>query len=111
MRFFTGKPTREGSDWALQAADAIERAIDGVRDRAIVPLQTVVRALVFGIIIAFVGVAALVLLVAGMVRLSASYLSNIPGVPDSIWTTYAAVGALFVLSGALLWSKRRTPSQ
>ena len=57
-----------GSDWTVQAADTIESVVGSIRDKTTVPLTTVARSLVFGLIAGVLGVAALVLLTIGLVR-------------------------------------------
>ena len=96
----------DSKDWGVTAADKIEGVIDSVRDKAVVPLTTAARAIVYGLLAAIVGLVALVLVIAGLIRLLNVYLSNIPGVSDGIWVTYLVLGTVFVLAGLFVWSKR-----
>lgn len=93
-------------DWATEAADTIERTIDSVRDKAIVPLMTVARAIVFGTLVAILGVVAAVVFAVLLVRFLNIYLHNIGWMPDGIWVAYLLSGAIFVVGGAFAWSKR-----
>jgi hypothetical protein len=87
------------ADWTVQVADTIESVVGSVRDKTAVPLETVARALVYGILIAVVGTAALVLVVAILVRVLSYVLE--------VWAVYAILGGLFTLLGLFLWRKRR----
>ena len=50
-----GAPSqRGGDDWTKSVADAIESVVSKLRDRTTVPLTTLARALVFGLIAALV---------------------------------------------------------
>lgn len=80
-------------------ADTIESVVGSIRDKTAVPLETLARGLVYGILILVVGGAALVLTTIAMVR-AGTYL--LP-----VWAVYAILGALFTAGGLMLWRKRR----
>lgn len=92
-------PSTNDKDWAVTVADTIDSVVGSVRDKTAVPAETVVRGLVYGILIAVVGTTAMVLLTTGLVRLLDLWLR--------IWAVYAIVGGLFTLAGLFLWRKRR----
>ena len=94
-------PQAAGPDWTVQVADTIESVVGAVRDKTAVPLETVARALVYGILVGVMGITALALLTIGLVRL----LVQIPGLP--VWGADAALGGLFTLAGLFFWRKRR----
>jgi membrane associated rhomboid family serine protease len=88
------------ADWTVQVADTIESVVGSVRDKTAVPLETVARALVYGILIAVVGVTALVLGVILLIRvLTYTRLE--------VYAIYGILGAIFTLLGMFLWRKRR----
>ncbi len=91
-------PAPTSSDWTVQVTDTIESVVGSVRDKTATPLETVARAVVYGILIVVMGTAALVLLTIALVR-AGTYL--LP-----VWAVYAIVGGLFTLVGLLLWRKR-----
>ena len=100
-----------GDDWAVQAADTIERVVTGVRDKTTVPLITMARTLVFGVLAATMGTVALVLFAAGLVRAVDTYLTGpLDSHARSVWVTEAGLGGIFTLLGLFLWSRRR-PTQ
>lgn len=88
-------------DWPAQAADTVERLVSLARDKAVGPAIMVARAIVFGLLAAIVGLAALVVFCILAVRL----LDIIPGV--RIWLADMILGIIFGLVGLMLWSKRR----
>lgn len=89
-------------DWTVQVADTIESVVGSVRDKTAVPLETVARALVYGIVLGTMGLTALVLVTIIAIRALSFVLE--------VWAAYAIIGGLFTLGGMLLWRKRRPPS-
>jgi vacuolar-type H+-ATPase subunit I/STV1 len=87
-------------DWPVQAADTVESVVGTIRDRTTVPLTTVARALVFGLIALVMGIVVAVLLAVGLVRLIDVYL------PGRVWSAHLAVGTVFTVFGLFLWTKR-----
>jgi len=92
-------PAPAASDWTVQVADTIESVIGSVRDKTTIPVETIARALVYGILIAVAGITALVLLTVVLVR-ALSYVMP-------VWGADALLGGLFTLVGMFLWRKRR----
>lgn len=86
-----------GSDWSVQAADTIERVVGAIRDKTSVPLVTVVRALVYGVLVAVMGVTTLVFLTVAAVR--------VVNIVLEVWATYLVLGGIFTLFGLLLLRK------
>lgn len=95
-------PVTASADWTVQVADTIESVVGSVRNKTAVPLETVARALVYGIIVSAMGVAALVLGTILSVRVLGYVLE--------IWAAYAILGGLFTVGGMFLWRKRRRQS-
>lgn len=95
-------PPPEGGDWAKQTTDTIVRVVGEVRARTTGPLLTVARGIVYGLLAAIVGIAALVLVAIIVVRV----LDLLPG---GVWVAHLITGALFVLVGLLAWKKRNAP--
>jgi hypothetical protein len=84
-------------DWPSRTADSIERVVTTVRDRTTRPLLVAGRAIVFGVLAAMVGVAAVVLLSIIIVRVLVI-------LTDRAWVANMILGALFVIAGfVLLW--------
>ncbi|HUQ39949.1 MAG TPA: hypothetical protein VM030_07310 [Acidimicrobiales bacterium] len=93
-----------GDDWAVHTADTIVSVVDAVRSKTTVPLTTVARGLVYGIIAGVMGTMALVLLAVALVRALDAYL------PGDVWSAHAVTGGIFTLGGLFLWRKRRPPA-
>lgn len=88
-----------GTDWSVQAADTIERVVGTIRDKTAVPLTTVARALVFGLLAAVMGLTALVFVTIALVRGLDVVLA------DDVWLAYLVVGGIFTLIGVFLLRK------
>ncbi|HVM03573.1 MAG TPA: phage holin family protein [Acidimicrobiales bacterium] len=85
-----------GNDWSVQAADTIERFVGTVRDKTSVPLTTVARALVFGLVAAVMGLTTLAFVTIAAVRLLNVVL------PGDVWAAYLVVGGIFTVVGLFL---------
>ncbi len=89
----------DGQDWTVQAADTVERVVGAVRDKTALPLTTVARGLVFGLVVAVMGVSILALVAVGVVRALDAYL------PGNVWAAHLVVGGIFCAGGGLLLHK------
>jgi hypothetical protein len=96
----TGNGRGPQDDWPVQAADTIERVVGAVRDKTAVPLDRVARVLVYGTLVAILGVACLVLVAIAAVR------GLNEAVPEDVWAAHLITGGIFTLAGLFLWSKR-----
>ncbi|MCP3936938.1 MAG: hypothetical protein GY708_16380 [Actinomycetia bacterium] len=88
------------TDWSVQSTDKLVGLIDQVRVQTTGRLLTVARAIVYGIVLIVVAVAALILLIVGMVRLVDVLL------PGQVWSAHLLIGVIFCLGGFVLWRKR-----
>ena len=98
------------ADWPVQAADAIERAVGGVRDKTTGPAITVTRAVVYGTFAAILGVAVLVMVAIIVVRILDVYLPESITGDDNVWLAHLIVGVVFCVGGMIAWSKRSVPT-
>jgi hypothetical protein len=87
-------------DWTEQVADAIDTAVQTVRDKTVVPAQKVVRAVVAGLLAGVLASMAVVLLAVGSFRALTVYL------PEDVWSAYLVVGGIFTAAGLFCWSRR-----
>ena len=96
-----------GQDWTVQATDRIESVVGTIRDKTVVPVTTVARALVYGIVVGVLSIMALVLVAIAAVRALDTYLPFHSGESHarSIWVSYGIVGGIFVLIGWLFMRK------
>jgi hypothetical protein len=91
-------------DWAAQTADQIEKVVVGIRSKTADPLDHIVRIVVYGIVAAVLGVAAIVLLTIALVRAVDIAL------PGEVWAAHTLLGGIFTVVGLFLWTRRRRPS-
>jgi hypothetical protein len=92
-------------DWAAQAADTIERVVEKIRSRTTQPAITVARALVYGLLVAILGVAVLVWVLIAWFRVLDIIL------PGGMWASYVLMGVVFVIIGAILMHMRHAPPE
>ncbi len=88
-------------DWAAQLVDQLEGFVQTVTSKTTQPVRTIARAIVYGVLLAGLGVAVLLLFTIGAVR----GLTNLVG--GRAWMAHAVIGGIFVVVGMLLWRKRR----
>lgn len=93
------------AEWPTKVAGAVEGIADLVRTKAVRPLQGLARAVVFGVIVAVMGVVLAILVAVGTVRVLNVYLFG-----GQEWASYAVVGGIFLLAGVFLSSRRRARS-
>lgn len=102
-------------DWPKQATDSIIRLVDNVRDRTTGPAVTAARALVYGSIIAILGLPLFILTLIGSMRLFEHLLLKIgewqqwAWMTDPMWFVYEVFGTSFLIVGLVLWAKARKP--
>ncbi len=94
-------------NWATEFTQTIVESIDKVRDRTTKPIVMIARGLVFGLLIAFLGVMALVLLLVGLSRGLINLLEWPFDHDSAVWMSHLIVGSLLVLLGAILMIKRQ----
>jgi hypothetical protein len=95
--------------WPAQIADQVERWVGMVRDTATVRVVKVVRALVFGTVIAVAAVSLVTLLVVFITKLL-QRLVRIGGWVDadsSVWVSYLVGALVFGIIGVVLMRQRR----
>jgi hypothetical protein len=88
-------------DWVVTLTDNLDRIIGTVRDKTTRPAITVVRAVVFGVVIAIIGITALVLLIVALVRLVNNF------VPGPVWIAYLIMGSVLAIVGLILMWMRK----
>lgn len=88
------------SDWTTDAADAIDRTVALVRDRTVEPARAVGKAITYGLLAALFVLPALLLLVAAVFR------GLVELYQGEVWAAWLTLGGIFVVAGALVWSRR-----
>jgi hypothetical protein len=94
-------------NWAADLADTIERVVGAVRDKTTKPIVTVTRGLVYGLLAAILGVAAVVLFIAALTRGTQELLDEVNVRRSAaVYISYLAVGGIFSVVGLLVLRKR-----
>ena len=91
-----------GDALSARALDTIDTVVATVNDRAVRPALVAARSVVFGIIIAVIGITVVVLFCVGFIR-----LTTIAG--HRIWASYIVLGLIFSAVGAVLYTRRGLP--
>ena len=91
-----------GDALSARALDTIDTVVATVNDRAVRPAVVAARSVVFGIIIAVIGITVVVLFCIGFIR-----LTTIAG--HRIWASYIVLGLIFSAVGAVLYTRRGLP--
>lgn len=91
-----------GDALSARALDTVDTVVATVNDRAIRPAIVAARSVVFGIIIAVIGITVVVMFCIGFIR-----LTTIAG--HRIWASYIVLGLIFSTVGAILYARRGLP--
>jgi len=102
-------PSTPGREWTAQAADTVESVVLAVKEKTTVPLTTASRGLVYGLVIAVLGITCLVVLAIASVRFLTVYLpvGRVNHGGHRVWVPDIGMGIIFSAVGFFLWSKRR----
>jgi hypothetical protein len=96
------------SDWPAQAADTIERVVQGVRDKTTGPAITAARWLVAGLFVLLAGTMVAILLAVGLVRVLDAYLPDSVFGEQHVWAAHGLLGLPLFVLGLFLLRKRGT---
>jgi hypothetical protein len=91
-----------GDALSARALDTIDTVVATVNDRAVRPALVAARSVVFGIIIAVIGITVVIMFCIGFIR-----LTTIAG--HRIWASYIVLGLIFSAIGAVLYARRGLP--
>jgi len=94
-------PSRD-HDVVDKALHKFDHVLDVVHDRVLRPIILAGRAIAFGFIIALASIVLVCALVVGLTR-----FMNIYFFAGHEWITYLVVGALLVVTGMIIWRRRR----
>ncbi len=96
-------------DWPRQTADLLENVTTSIRNKTTKPVVMLTRGLVFGLLAAFGGMVAVVLLLVIATRCLQMLIALPLDHDSSVWISYLIVGGLFCILGLLLMAKRHAP--
>lgn len=95
-------------DWAAKQTDRVVDLVDKVKAQTTDRAVTILRAVVFGLVIVVLGIAALTMLLVASVRMADAYLPIGAGVGDATWAAHGFVGLLLSILGIGAWLSRRS---
>jgi hypothetical protein len=98
-----------GSAWAGQLSDHVVEGVAWLKARTTAPVLTVLKAIVYGLVVLCAVVSALVFLTIGLVRLWDVYVPLSP-LGRRVWLGYVLLGALLALAGVALLARKRSAS-
>ena len=98
-------------DWAVKQTDRVIDLVDKAKGLTTDKAVLVLRALVFGLVIIVLGLAALIMTVTIAVRMADAYLPIGAGVGDATWAAHLFVGGLLSILGIGAWLSRRKSSK
>ena len=98
-------------DWQATAVDFVIDKVDTVKRVLTNNVVLALRILVFGLVAAVMGIAALVLFIVIAVRMSDAYLPIGAGVGDASWAAHLFIGSMFSILGLGAWMSRKKSSR
>ena len=87
------------ADWTTDAVDTLENVVASVRAKVVVPAENTTKAVVFGLLVAFFVLTAVIMLAIALFRV----LVVLTG---EVWAAYLILGGIFVLAGVFVWTLR-----
>ena len=96
-------------NWATELADTIDRVVGTVRAKATTPVVHATRAVVFGLLAAFLALTAVVLLVITLTRALQALLDLAVTPEQAVYLSYFILGGILSIIGLLLLRKRQLP--
>lgn len=95
----------DDGDWTVEALDRIDALIEKVRSNSTDRLVRIARMVVFGLLIAIMGVVVVVLATIALVRA----LDEL--IPGRVWLVYLLLGAILTAGAGFLWSQKTPKPQ
>ena len=95
---------QEDADWTKDLLDRLDHYIDVVRSNTTDRLVKVARVLVYGVIALILGSMAGIIALITLIRVLDIAL------PREVWLPYVVLGAIFLVTGLFLWSRKTAPA-
>jgi hypothetical protein len=93
-------------NWASDLADVIDRYVGQVRSMVTNRAVTVLRTLVFGIIIVIIAPVAVTLVVILGTKSLQRLIATTTDHNSAVWISYMLIGAVLVIAGSVMMSRR-----
>jgi len=97
-------------DFPTRIADFLERITDKVRSMTVDRVARILTFMALGLVATMLVGLAFVFFLVGLMRIAGELVRKVYDGRLYMEIAYAIVGGLFLALGALLWSKRTTPS-
>ncbi|MEZ5215215.1 MAG: hypothetical protein R2705_07085 [Ilumatobacteraceae bacterium] len=97
-------------DWPKQTVDLIENFTSQVREKATNKAVVAVRAVVFGLLLAFGAFISLILLLIVLTRSLQALIAWPFDHDTAVWISYLILGGVFLLGGMLAMRTRHSSS-
>jgi uncharacterized protein YacL len=97
-------------NWARDVTDTVDRVVGQVRDRTTSNIVLAARGVVFGLLVAVLGIVAFVLALIVVTRGVQALLDLAVTTPRAVYLSYFIVGGICCLVGAFLMVKRHSTS-
>jgi len=94
------------TDWAEETTEQIDRLVGVVRDRVTNNIITVVRAVVFGLLGALLGIAIVVIGLILVTRGLQVLISLVVSDERAVYVSYLLVGVILVVGGSAAMRRR-----
>jgi hypothetical protein len=104
-------PPAPATDWPAQVTDAVVNVVDSVKDKTTGPATSAARGVVYGLLGAIVGTAALVIFLVLLFRgidILVQLVLDAAGAEKagrSVWIAHTIMGLLFLVPGLMLWRR------
>jgi uncharacterized BrkB/YihY/UPF0761 family membrane protein len=89
-------------DYVDKALRSFDHVLDVVHDRVLRPLLIAGRTIAFGFVLILMALVVVTALIIGLIRLFNVYLFA-----DREWLTYGVVGIISLVTGLIIWRRRR----
>jgi hypothetical protein len=93
-------------NWAANLADVIDRYVGQVRSTVTNRAVTAVRAVVFGIIILVIAPVTVTLVIILGTKSLQRLIATTTDHNSAVWISYMLIGAVLVIAGSVLMSRR-----
>lgn len=98
-------------DWAVKQTDRVIDLVDKVKAQTTDRAVLILRAIVFGLVILVLAIAAATIFLVASVRIADAYLPIGGGVGDATWAAHGFIGVLLSVLGLGAWLSRRSSNR
>ena len=89
-----------------KAAELVQLVTDTIHDKAVRPALLATKALVFGLLVAALGIVVVVVGSIAILRIFDVYVFG-----RQVWLSYIVLGGVLTLAGLATWTRRTAPAR